>query len=78
MQQVIIMATTLCQEKNPNGLTDKSKVKVVDSCWFFSIKWSDTLKNMYIITAQKSSQRFDRKNTVFEISRKLIETLVLK
>ena len=60
----------------------------------FLTEWSDTfrsvfvygkekksLKNIYIITAQKKFtflRRFDHKNTVFGISRNLIDKLVFK
>ena len=69
------------------------KFKVVDSCWISSTEWSDTFRSFlymgrsknhekkYIITVQKKFtflRRFDRKNTVFGISRNLIDKFAFK
>ena len=68
--------------------------KVVDSCWISSTEWSDTFRSIfvygkkqeswkkkYVITVQKKLiflRRFNHKNTVFGISRNLMDKFVFK
>ena len=75
------------------SVSKKFCFKVVDSSWISSKEWSDTFRSFfaygkeqesrkkYIVTVQKNYtflRRFDRKNTVFGISRNLIDKFVFK